>query len=84
MSDVYDIEFNDEHDVFLRGADIAFCNEYRAVTQKLTIRLQFLFQEWFLDNTAGVPYIQTVFKAGTSINEIHSIFSREITNTPGS
>jgi len=80
---IYDIEFNNDHDMFVQGADIAFTDEFAALKQKLTIRLQFLFEEWFLDNRVGVPYTQFIFLQGSSLDDIYSIFRQEIFNTEG-
>ncbi len=80
---IYDIAFNDSHDLYLKARDLAFINdENSAIIQSLTIRLQFLFSEWFLNKSIGVPYTQVIFKARTAINEIYEIFHNEISRTP--
>jgi hypothetical protein len=80
---IYDIAFDEDHDMYLDGADIVFTDEDTALVQRLTIRLQFLFEEWFLDNTVGIPYAQTIFDQGTSLEDIYSIFRKAISNTNG-
>jgi len=80
---ILDIGFNSSHDIYLDGDDLAFVEEEDIVVQRLTIRLQFLFAEWFLDNSIGVPYTQFIFEAGTSITDVYSIIRREIIETEG-
>ncbi len=81
---IFDIKFDDDnHDMHLDGSDIAFTNENNVLVQRLRIRLQFLFAEWFLNNQVGVPYIQFIFEQGSSIEVIYSIFRKEIKDTEG-
>lgn len=79
----YDIAFDSNQDMFLNGQDIAFANEETIIVQRLSNRLQFLLAEWFLDNTAGLPYIQFIFKQTSDLKDIYSVFRDEINNTEG-
>lgn len=80
---IIDIGFDENHDMYISGSDIAFTDENDGLVQKLIIRLQFLFEEWFLDNTKGIPYTQFIFEKGSSIEDIYSIFRQEIKDTEG-
>ena len=81
---IYDLKFNSEHDLSLENRDLAFVDdENDAIVQRLKIRLQFLYDEWFLDRTVGIPYTQYIFEAGKDMRDIHEIFSEEIKNTEG-
>jgi hypothetical protein len=80
---ILDIKLNDDHDIYLDGNDLAAAEEEDIVVQRLRIGLQFLLAEWFLDNTLGIPYVQTIFQAGTNINDIYFIFQNAIINTEG-
>ena len=80
---MYDIKLNDDHDIYLNGTDLAVTTADDALVQKIDIRLQFLAEEWFLDNRAGIPYTQYIFEAGSSIENINAIFRDEIKNTEG-
>jgi len=80
---LYDIKFDVNHDMYLDGADIAFADETNILSQRLKIRLQFLFGEWFLDNQVGIPYTQFVFEQGSSLEDIYAIFRKEIIETDG-
>lgn len=76
-----DIFFDDTHDLTLDGQDLKFADQANIVKQRLTIRLQFLLAEWFLDNAVGVPYTQTIFKAGTPLPDVYTIIRRIIIDT---
>ncbi|MCK5603157.1 hypothetical protein KAR91_14845 [Candidatus Pacearchaeota archaeon] len=76
-----DIFFNDTHDLTLEGQDLKFADQSNIVKQRLTIRLQFLLAEWFLDNSVGVPYTQTIFAAGTPLTDVYTIIRRIIIDT---
>lgn len=80
---IYDIHFDDTHDMNLAGPDINFAEEIDIVKQRLAIRLQFLLEEWFLDNTAGLPYTQFILEQGSSIEAVYEYFRKEIKDTEG-
>lgn len=80
---IYDIGFDDNHDMTLDGSNIYFADEANIVKQRLTIRLQFLLEEWFLDNTVGLPYTQFILEQGSSIEDIYEYFRKEIKDTEG-
>lgn len=82
---IRDIALNSDHDLYLDGSDLATTNildEAGIVKQRLAIRLQFLFEEWFLDNRVGLPYTQFIFEQDSSIEDIYTLFKQEILNTP--
>lgn len=78
-----DLELNTDHDLFVTNQDLTLTTEDTEVIQVLKIRLQFILNEWFLDNTAGVPYPQVIFEKSINIGVIYSIFRNEIKNTDG-
>ena len=78
-----DLFFDNDYDLTLDGQDLKFADSSNIVKQRLTIRLQFLLGEWFLDNTVGVPYTQTVFAVGTSLTDVYDIIRRKILDTVG-
>ena len=75
-----DLALGNEHDLFVTNQDLTLTTIENEVTQDLSIRLQFILNEWFLDNSVGVPYPQTIFKKNTNISTIYSIFINEIKN----
>ena len=80
---IFDIKFDSNHDMHLDGADIAFAEDEYIVQQRLSIRLQFLLEEWFLDNRAGLPYTQYIFEQGNDLEDIYSLFRDERINKEG-
>ncbi len=81
---IFDVAFDEEnHDLYLSGQDLAFAEESNITKQRLTIRLQFLLEEWFLDNRAGLPYTQFILEQGSSIEDIYELFRTEIKDTEG-
>lgn len=78
-----DIYLDDNHDFTLKGQDLRMTTEEEDVVQRLSIRLQFLFEEWFLDNTVGLPYTQSFFQVGTDLGDIYSRIRTEIKETDG-
>lgn len=81
---IFDIAFaGDKQDMYLSGGDIAFADEETIVVQRLRLRLQFLFEEWFLNQNIGLPYTQTIFAQGTNIDTIYGLFFTEAKDTEG-
>lgn len=78
-----DLALDDDHDLFVSSQDLTLTTTDNEVVQDLNIRLQFILNEWFLDNTVGVPYPQIIFEKNTNISIIYSIFRNEIKNTDG-
>lgn len=76
-----DLALNDTHDLYVINQDLALTTIENEVIQDLSIRLQFILNEWFLDNSVGVPYPQTIFEKSTNISTVYSIFRNEIKNT---
>ncbi len=78
-----DLKLNNEHDIFITGQDLTLTEPDDDVIQRLDIRLQFFEEEWFLDITAGIPYLQTIFQKGTPLTTISSIFIQDINAADG-
>ena len=78
---IKDIFFDADHDMTLEGQDLKFADESNIVKQRLTNGLQLLLGEWFLDNTKGIPYTQTIYKVGTSLSDVYDIIRRFIIET---
>jgi hypothetical protein len=76
-----DLALDDTHDLFVTNQDLTMTTPDNEVIQDLKIRLQFILNEWFLDNNAGVPYPQIVFEKSTNVSTVYSIFRNEIKNT---
>ena len=80
---IYDIFFDDDNDMVLDGGDIKFATEDNIIKQRLTLRLQFLYEEWFLNTLSGLPYTQFIFTKASSLDEIYALFRKHILATRG-
>lgn len=81
MTDIY---LDSQHDIILQDRDLRLTAEAEDVAQRLTIALQFLSEEWFLDTTKGVPFTQTIIEAGANdIETLSAIFRSNINRVEG-
>lgn len=79
-----DIFFDANHDMTLKNRDIRFTDPIEDLVQRLTIHLQFLLGEWFLDTSEGIPYAQTIFESSASdLKGIYVLFRVQIKNIEG-
>ncbi|MEA3330597.1 MAG: hypothetical protein U9Q29_02765 [Campylobacterota bacterium] len=78
-----DLKLNSKHDIHIKNSDLVLTNDEENIIQLLNIRLQFFKGEWFLDILAGIPYIDEVLVKDTSLQEIKSIFIKEILDSEG-
>jgi hypothetical protein len=79
-----DIYFNENYDMTLLNRDMRITTESEIVAQRLETRLQFIFGEWFLDTSQGLPYPQNIFEEGLlNTDALYALFRTEIANTPG-
>ncbi len=70
-------------DLLLSGGDLTLVRDATAIAQEVTIRLNFLLGEWFLDTEAGMPYFQSILVKSPNLAAIRSIFHDEILNVAG-
>lgn len=54
-----------------------------AVAQRIGIRIRIFYGEWFLDQSEGVPYIESILVAGPDLTLIESIFRKVVETCPG-
>jgi hypothetical protein len=77
-----DLKLNENHDIFLDGNDLAIVDELDeagVLKQRLSIKLQFLLGEWFLNTNIGIPYTQYIFESNfNDIDTIYAIFRAAI------
>jgi hypothetical protein len=69
------------HDLFYANYDLALVEDIENVRQQLSIRLQFFYDEWFLDSTEGIKYYDVVFVKVPNLDLIASIIKTFILNT---
>lgn len=53
------------------------------IAQKISISLQLVLGEWFLNTAEGVPYYEQIFVKNPSPGKITSIFRKAILAVPG-
>ena len=70
------------NDLIIEGGQLKIVSEGAEVVQHTRTRLQFYFEEWFLDLQAGTPYFQQIFTKPANLANIESIFKSRILNTP--
>jgi len=80
---IIDIGFDSNQDMHIDKGDISFTDENIALLQRLKIRLQFFYGEWFLNVTEGIPYVTDVFEKGSNIDDLYMLFRKEIQDTDG-
>lgn len=54
-----------------------------AVEQRIAHKLRLLHLEWFLDRTAGVPYIDDIMAGKINIGHVRQIFRTQIATVEG-
>lgn len=77
-----DIKLDSNGDLDLTGAQATLTSGLTATKQRYEQRLRLFFQEWFLDRTRGIPYIEQIFVKNPNPVVIDSIFKNEILSDP--
>lgn len=65
------------------GKNLQLVGGVEAIAQALRTRLAFFQGEWFLDETFGVPYFQTILGKTVSLLAVREVFRTIITDTVG-
>lgn len=78
-----DLLLDDTGDLALSGGDLVLVSDLAAIEQEISIRLQFLRGEWFLDTTAGLPYFQNILVKSPNLAAIKTLFTNEILSSAG-
>lgn len=58
-----------------------FAKASEACAQNVTTRLKLILGEWFLDTSAGVPYVETIFKEHVPQQLVEAQFKQTILET---
>lgn len=78
---VTDTSAADYHDLDITNYDLSLVDELDYVRQKIEIKLQFFFGEWFLDTTKGVKYFELILIKNPDLTTIASIIKTAILDT---
>lgn len=73
----------DTKELILHKGDLQLTYEVDAIAQAALVRLSLFEGEWFLDQTVGVPYYQSILVKSPDLQAIQSIFSSEILKVEG-
>ena len=78
-----DIALDDTHDIKLYNGDLALTQPKEQSIQEIKIRLQLWRGEWFLDITAGLPYLTEILQKRVNIDTVAALFKNEILAADG-
>lgn len=70
-------------DVDLTDGDLWLVTEAEAIRQDIEMELETWLQECVYDRSAGVPYLQIIFRRGTTAQTVRFIVERKILNVSG-
>ena len=81
---LYDLALNvDAWDLVFHNNDLLLIDNAERIGQQIKITLQFWFEEWFLDTTQGIPYLQYICIKNPNLQHIRQIFRNAILSVPG-
>lgn len=71
------------HDLSFEGNRIEFTKNIETIDQKIKVELLFLFGEWFLNTTEGVPYFDKVAVKNPQLSQIEALLRSKILSVEG-
>ena len=81
---LYDLALNvDSWDLVFQDNDLLLIDNAERIGQQIKITLQFWFEEWFLDTTQGIPYLQYICIKNPNLQHIRQIFRKAILSVEG-
>lgn len=78
-----DIRLNSEHDLLIVNNDLDLVYDIDNLIQKLKIRLQVFWKEWFLDTSIGIDFFNVIFVKNPNLNLIDNVIKMTIMETEG-
>ena len=72
-----------KNDLTLTDYDLALVDDLDGLRQKLMIKLQFFYGEWYLDTTKGIKYYTDILIPNPELNKVQAILKAAITDTEG-
>jgi hypothetical protein len=72
-----------KHDMTFGHGNANIAQDQECVAQRVRTRLYLLQGEWFLDITAGMPWLQSIEGKPININYANARIKQEILNTDG-
>lgn len=80
---VRDIALDINGDWDVSNGDLQMIGDEPAIVQAITIGLEFFQGEWFLDQSAGVPFWTQVLIKNPDVNQVAGVFRNEILGVQG-
>ena len=81
---MYDLALNvDSWDLVFQNNDLILIDNAERIAQQIKITLQYWYQEWFLDTTKGVPYLEYICVKNPNVQHIRQLFRSAIMSVPG-
>lgn len=81
---LYDLALNvDAWDLVFHNNDLLLIDNAERIGQQIKITLQFWFQEWFLDTTKGIPYLEHICVKNPNLQHVRQIFREAIQSVDG-
>ena len=81
---MYDLALNiDGWDLAFKDNDLMLIDHAERIAQQIKITLQFWLEEWFLDTTKGIPYLQYICIKNPNVQHIRQIFREAIMSVDG-
>jgi len=66
------------HDLQIVDGDLVIYTGLDATAQRLKIKLRFFLGEWFLNESVGIPYWESIFVKNPNLAVVRSIFRKAI------
>jgi hypothetical protein len=73
----------DTRELLVANGDLVLVRDGDSIRQDLDVRLRFFAGEWFLDETAGIPYFERVLVKSPDPEQVRSVFRDAILDTEG-
>lgn len=70
-------------DLVLENGDLALSRDSDAIGQHILQRLRMFQGEWFLDESQGTPYYQSILGKAPNLQVVDAILKDRILGTPG-
>lgn len=70
-------------DLLIENGNVTLVDGKDAIVQHVLQRLRTFQEEWFLDITVGIPYLQQIMVKNPDLNKVDALIINEILGTPG-
>jgi len=70
------------HDLQFNNFDLQIIDDDDELIQRLKIKFQFFFGEFFLDTSKGIQFVEEINKKSPNIDTVDNIFKRTILEEP--